>query len=158
MNLYKKCNAKPYSFLDNDTTLVSDNPLPFNCNLLERIWKLIMTINDKISDEKLQHDTNKEAAKISALLSGKMDKYEYLTCKEIMPSNQCRIIELAKFTYSSLGEVLEEQIKTTEDQGRKQIDATMNQNERQVALINNGGKTLSYQEIFKNLFKKDLMK
>ena len=117
-----------------------------------------MTIKDKISDEKLQHDTNKEAAKISALLSGKMDKYEYLTCKEIMPSNQCRISELAKFTYSSLGEVLEEQIKTTEDQGRKQTDATMNQNERQVALINNGGKTLSYQEIFKNLFKKDLMK
>ena len=54
-----------------------------------------MTIKDKISDEKLQHDTNKEAAKISALLSGKMDKYEYLTCKEIIPSDQCRIIELA---------------------------------------------------------------
>ena len=37
MNLYKKCNAKPYSFLDNDTTLASDNHLPFRCNLSERI-------------------------------------------------------------------------------------------------------------------------
>ena len=33
-----------------------------------------MTIDDKSRDEKLQHDTNREAAKISALLSGKIDK------------------------------------------------------------------------------------
>ena len=38
-----------------------------------------MTIKDKIRDEKLQHDINREAAKISALSSGKFDKYEYLT-------------------------------------------------------------------------------
>ena len=37
MKLYKKCTAKPYSFLVNDTTLPSDNPLRFRCNLLERI-------------------------------------------------------------------------------------------------------------------------
>ena len=43
-------------------------------NLVKRIQKLIMTIDDKIRDEKLQHDTNREAAKISALLSGKIDK------------------------------------------------------------------------------------
>ena len=83
MNLYKKCTAKPYSFLVIDTTLASDNPLRFRKNLLQRIWKLIMTIDDAVRDEKLQHDINREAAKISALLSGKIDKYEYLTGEEI---------------------------------------------------------------------------
>ena len=38
-----------------------------------------MTINDQIRDEKLQYDINREAAKISALLSGKIHKYESLT-------------------------------------------------------------------------------
>ena len=59
-----------------------------------------MTIDDKIRDEKLQYDINREAAKISALLSGKIDKYEYLTGEEILPSDQSRILEQAKFTYS----------------------------------------------------------
>ena len=49
-----------------------------------------MTIDDKIKDEKLQCDISKEAAKISALLSGKIDKYEYLTGEEILPSDQIR--------------------------------------------------------------------
>ena len=47
-----------------------------------------MTIEDQISDEKLQYNTNREAVKISALSSGKIDKYEYLTGEEIVPSNQ----------------------------------------------------------------------
>ena len=57
-----------------------------------------MTINDQIEDEKLQYDINREAVKISALTSGKIDKYEYLTGEEILPSNQKQIIEQAKFT------------------------------------------------------------
>ena len=47
-----------------------------------------MTIEDQIKDEKLQYDINREAAKISVLSSGKIDKYEYLTSEEILPSNQ----------------------------------------------------------------------
>ena len=47
-----------------------------------------MTNDDKIRDEKLQCDSNREAAKISTLSSGKIDKYEYLTGKEILPFNQ----------------------------------------------------------------------
>ena len=61
-----------------------------------------MTINGQVRDEKLQYDINREAAKISALSSGKIDKYEYLTDEEILPSNQQQIIEQAKFTYSPL--------------------------------------------------------
>ena len=52
MNLYKKCTAKPYYFLVIYYTLASDNCLRFKKNLLERIQKLIMTINDKIRDKK----------------------------------------------------------------------------------------------------------
>ena len=65
-----------------------------------------MTIEDQIKDEKLQYDTYREAAKISALSSGKIDKYEYLTGEEILPSNQQQIIQQAKFTYSPLGKKL----------------------------------------------------
>ena len=75
-----------------------------------------MTINDQIRDEKLRYDINREAAKISALSSGKIHKYEYLT---VLPSNQQQIIEQAKFTYSPLGKAFEKQIKTIEDQGKK---------------------------------------
>ena len=66
-----------------------------------------MIIDDQIRDEKLQYDINREAAKISALSSGKIDKYEYPTGEEILPSNQQKIIEQAKFTYSSLGKAFE---------------------------------------------------
>ena len=85
-----------------------------------------MTINDRIKDEKLQYDINREAAKISALSSGKLHKYEYLTGEDILPSNQQQIIEQAKFTYSPLGKAFEKQIKTIEDQGKKQVDALKN--------------------------------
>ena len=78
-----------------------------------------MTIEDQIKDEKLQYDINREAAKISALSSGKIDKYEYLTGEEILPSNQQQIIQQAKLVYSPLGKALEKQIKTIEDQGKK---------------------------------------
>ena len=45
-----------------------------------------MAIDDQVKDEKLQYDINREAAKISALSSGKIDKYEYLTSEETLPS------------------------------------------------------------------------
>ena len=61
-----------------------------------------MTINDKIRDEKPQYDINSEAAKISY---GKIDKYEYLTGEEILPSNQRQTIEEVNFVYSPLRKV-----------------------------------------------------
>ena len=44
-----------------------------------------MTIDDKIRNEKLQYDVNREVAKVSALSLSKLDKYECLTRKEIIP-------------------------------------------------------------------------
>ena len=63
IKIYKKCTAEPYS-------------------------NKIMTLQDQIIDEKLQYDIYRDAAKISALSSGKIDKYEYLTGEEMLPSNQ----------------------------------------------------------------------
>ena len=80
-----------------------------------------MTIDDKIRDEKLQYDINREAAKISALLSGKIDKYEYLTGEEMLPLAQSRVTEQAKFTYSPLKKALEKPIKTIEDPRKNRL-------------------------------------
>ena len=78
-----------------------------------------MAIEDQIEIKKLQYDINREAAKISALSPGKIDKYEYLTGEEKLPFNQQQIIEQAKFTYSPLGKAFEKQTKTIENQGTK---------------------------------------
>ena len=86
-----------------------------------------MIIDDQIRHEKLQYDINRETAKISAISSGKIDKYDYLTGEEILPSNQRQIIEQAQFTYSPLGKAFDKQIKTIEDQGEKQIKAIKDQ-------------------------------
>ena len=104
---------------------------------------------------------NREAAKISALSSGKFDKYEYLTSEEILPSNKQQIIEQAKFTYSPLGKAFEKQTKTIEDQGEKQIKAI--QDNKQLQLTNDydyKDKLLISREIkiFKDIYNKRLDK
>ena len=114
MNLYKKCTAKPYSFLVIDTTLASDNSSRFRKNIIERIQKLIMRTDEKIRDEKAQYNINREVAKISILSSGKIDSYEFLTGEKILP-NQSRIIKQVKFTYSPLSKAFEKQIKPIEE-------------------------------------------
>ena len=70
-----------------------------------------MTIHDQIRDEKLQYDINREAAKISALSSNKFNKYEYLTGKEILPSNQKQMMQKTKFIYSPLGKAFKNKLK-----------------------------------------------
>ena len=82
-----------------------------------------MTSDDKIKDEKLQYDIKREAAKMSAISSGKIGKYDYLTGEEIMQFDQSRITEQAKFTYCPLGKAFERQVKTIEGQREKQIKA-----------------------------------
>ena len=58
-----------------------------------------MTIDDKIIDEKLQYDISREAAKISALSSSKIGKYDYITGEEILSSDENRMTKQAKFTF-----------------------------------------------------------
>ena len=111
-----------------------------------------MTIDDKIRDEKLQYDINREAAKISALSCLKIDKFEYLTGEELLRSNQ-RLIEQAKFTYSPSGKAFGKQTKIIEEQGRKQIEAITNQKERLAVLTNKDDHKDNYEEIFEELVK-----
>ena len=80
-----------------------------------------MTIDDKIKDENLQYDVNKEAAKMSPLLSGKVNKYEFLTGEEILQFYQSRTIERAKFTEPPLTKAFEKK-KKIEDQRMKLVE------------------------------------
>ena len=79
-----------------------------------------MIIDDKIRDENLQYNINTETPKLSALSSGKIDKYEYFTGEEILTFDQSRIIEQAKVTYFSLGKAFKEQNKNN-SRTRKKI-------------------------------------
>ena len=115
-----------------------------------------MTIEDQIKDERLQDDINREAPKISALSSGNIDKYEYLTGEEILPPNKQQIIEQAKFTYSPLGKAFEKQVKTIKEQGEKQIKAIQGNKDQ----TDYKDKLLfsKEREIFKDIFNKRLDK
>ena len=79
----------------------------------------------RLEIKKLQFDINRKAAKYQLYhltkLMSKIDKYEYLTGKEILPYNQHQIIEQAKFTYSPLRKAFEKQIKTIADQGKNKL-------------------------------------
>ena len=149
MNLYRKCTAKLYSFLVIDATLPLDNPASFRKNLLEKIWKLIITIDDKIRDEKLQYDINREAGKISALSSGKIDKYEFLTGEYMLSSNQRQTIEQAKVKYSPFRRAFEKKTKTAEEK----IDDITNQNKGLAALTNKDDHKDDHSDIKKYFIK-----
>ena len=74
---------------------------------VDGVQKLIMTIDDKTKDEKLQYDIKRETARILTLSS--YCKYKHIASEEILPSSRSQIIKQAKFTYSPLGEALEKQ-------------------------------------------------
>ena len=82
-----------------------------------------MAVDSKIGDEKLQYDIDREAAKISALSSGKIDKRKYLTGQKVLCSNQRQVIEQAKFTNSPLGKAFKKQTRIIVEQGREQNEA-----------------------------------
>ena len=140
-------------------------------HVLERIFRkeyknLITITDDKIRDEKLQHDINQEAAKISALSSKRIDKYEYLTGEEILLSNQRRVIKQTKFAYSPLGKAFEKQTKTIENKEEKQLKAIEDRGEQLVEsneLIKNDSNierdSIPFEELKKkkNLLKEDLL-
>ena len=116
-----------------------------------------MTIDDQIKDEKLQYDINREAAKISALSSGKLHKYEYLTGEDILPSNQQQIIEQIKFTDSPLGEAFEKQTKAIKDHGKKQVEALENLKPIERSKAKTDGESLEQkEEIYNKLLDKKL--
>ena len=113
-------------------------------------------IDDQIRDEKLQHDINREAPKISTLSSGKIEKYHYLTDEEIYLTNQQQIFEQTKFNYSPLGKAFQEQIKIIKEQGEKQAiqDKGFNKSIKELEHGSNDDQMLLKQkEIYNELTK-----
>ena len=106
-------------------------------------------------DKKLQYYINREAAKISKLSSGTIEKYVCLSAGEILPSDQRRMIEKVKFGYSSLRKVFEKRTKAIEDEGKKQIKA-LEEFEKQ--LIKSGGEKNSLENSKKILLIEGCLK
>ena len=111
--VFIKSVLQNHIFLVIDTALTWDNSSRFRKNLRS----LIVTTDDKSKDEKLQFDINRKPAKISALSSSKI---EYLTGKEMLWSDQIRMIQPAEFTYSPFSKAFEQQIRI-EEQEEKQL-------------------------------------
>ena len=120
-----------------------------------------MTINDQIRDEKLQYDINREAAKISALSSGKIQVWvfhwwRYITIQSTT-KNWTNKIYLFSFWKKK---------KTIEEQDQKQIDALENLKDQNKQLLNvdvnddyeNKLLHSKEQEIFRKIYNKRLDK
>ena len=115
-----------------------------------------MTIDEKIIDEKLPHDINREAAKISPSSSNKIHKYEYLTGEEILLLSNQQIIEQARLTYSPLGKAFEKQIETIQDQEKKQVYAlnTLKSDNKKLTIEDKSNNQSKVTTIFNELINK----
>ena len=89
MKIYRECTKEPYSFLTIDTMLTASNPLRFRKKFVSFLIKMTATDQIKILDGKVmqneaQYDLDRKAAKMSALSSNNLDKYEYLTGEDLV--------------------------------------------------------------------------
>ena len=97
---------------------------------------------------------NRVASKISALSSGKINKYEYLTDEEILPFHQKHIIEQAKFTYSPLGKAFEKQTKTIKDEGEELVKP-IKEHRKQLIKSNKGADNESHKSFDELCYKNE---
>ena len=118
----------------------------------------VKILNDKTKANKAEYDLDRKAAKISALSSGKLEKYEYLTGEDL--GYNPGVVEKAKFKYSPLGKVFnkgldesdkkegllkrlkniegkdDEQLKAIKDQGEKQLQILTKKEDKEVDFRN----------------------
>ena len=101
-------------------------------------------LNRRIMLNEAQYDLDRKAAKISALSSNNLDKYEYLTGKDLglKPST----VEQAKFEYSPLGKIFNKGLdKDDQKEGLlKRLKNIEDKNEEQSKLLSNANETSSY--------------
>ena len=103
----------------------------------------IKILDKKIMQNQAQYDLDRKAAKISALSSNNLDKYEYLTGEDLglKPST----VEQTKFEYSPLGKIftkgldkddqkegLFKRLKNIEDKNKEQLKTTENKNAKDI--------------------------
>ena len=106
----------------------------------------VKILNDKIKANKAQYDLDREAAKISALSSGELEKYEYLTGEGL--GYKADVIQKAKFEYFPLGKVLNKgldeidqkegllkRLKNVENKNEQQLEAIKYQGEKQLDAV-----------------------
>ena len=118
--------------------------------------------NDKIKANKAQYDLDKQAAKISALSSGELEKYEYLTGEDL--GYKPDVVRNAKFEYSTLGQVFNKgldtsdkkegilnKLKNIEGRNEQQLELIKNQREKQLNLINKSNRESKKKEIQSSL-------
>ena len=105
-------------------------------------------LDDKIKANQAQYDLDSKAAKISAVSSGELEKYEYLTGEDLR--YKPGVVEKAKFEYFPLGskafnkgldekdkkEGLLKILKNTEGENEEQLEATKDHGEKQLQLNN----------------------
>ena len=102
----------------------------------------IKVLDRKIKQNEAQHDLNRKAAKISALCSNNLDKFEYLTGEDLdlKPST----VEQAKFEYSPLGKIFNKGL--SEDDKKegilKRLENIKNKNDELLNTFNTTNKTL----------------
>ena len=108
-------------------------------------------INNKIRANKAQYDLDREAVKISALSSGELEKYEYLSGEDL--GYKPNVIQKAKFEYSPLGKVFNEgldkddkkegllkRLKSIEGKNKDPLDEIEYQGQKQLNVIKEQGK------------------
>ena len=134
MKIYEDHSKEPYSFLVNDRTLLSDNPLRFRKKLS---WKLILvgkwkqSIKKSRSQYKAQYNLDRQAAKISALTSGNISKYEFLTDNGVLLEKGLleKGAAIKRFEVSPLGKELKAQTSAAEKQYQK-LDKVFESNKK----------------------------
>ena len=127
----------------------------------------IKILNRKIMQNEAQYDLDRKAAKISALSSNNLDKYEYLTGEDLglKPST----VEQAKFEYSPLSKIfnkglnkddkkegLFKRLKNIKDKNEEQLQAIKNQGEKQLKELKNIDKSKTLKAVVK--ISKKMMK
>ena len=118
MTIYRNCTNAPYFFLTIDTTLPADNPMRFSSN-------------------RAQYDLDREATKISALSSGELEKYEYLTAKDL--GCKADVIPKAKFEYSPVGKIFNKGLDESDKKERllKRLKNIEDKSGEQLKMIKN---------------------
>ena len=122
------------------------------------LTKQVEILDDKIKANKAQYDLDRQATKISALSSGKLEKYEYLTGKKL--GYEPDVVQKSKFEYSPLRQVfnkgldvsdrkegLLKKLKNVEDKNEQQLEAIRDHEQRQLEAIKDFSATNRSKEI-----------
>ena len=117
VKIYRDCTKEPYNFLTIDTTQPVDKIFKKNFNdplLKMTINEQIKILHNKIRSNQAHYDSDRQNAKISALSSGELDKYECLTGEDLGYKSDA--VQKAKLQCSPLGQVFNKGFDTSEKQ------------------------------------------